>query len=760
MKQATAKTVSRKRPLKGHIKEACWIAADPDIATPRISRRFTLAEAPTAAVIEVTGLGYFELYCNDCRVGNDVFVPAASDYCKRDLSSLTYPINDTFTHRTYYLKYDVTDLLQAGENTLEIVLGNGWFRQTERIAEGRMSYGEALCAIYAVTVQTADGKETVLLSDGSERCTPTDIVSSNLFLGEHRIFGSAANAPSRAVQKIEMDTILTEQKCPPDRIIRTIAPTLLWERAGVRLYDAGEVVSGWALLHVKDAFAKITVRYSEELNADGQPDYGSTGGHHVCAGGEHQIQRDIFETNGGELALYPHFSWHAFRYFTVESEGTPLGDCLQTLCVEVVHSDVAETSSFESDSEALNWLYDAYIRTQLDNMHGSFPSDCPHRERLGYTGDGQVTCDAAMLLLDSRSFYEKWIRDILDCQCVETGHVQHTAPFMGGGGGPCGWGGAIVEVPYQYYRHFGGTDKLLQWYPAMRKYISYILSRCENDLVVREEEGGWCLGDWASMGKMTLPEPYVNSCLFLRFLREMGEIARLLGLNADSDTYAAHFARVRDAVIRTYYNEQTGSFCDGTQAADAFALDVDIAPDGRALGNLTAYYRSLGYLDTGFIGTDLLFDVLFRAGETDLAYALLTTEQMGGYLWMKRQGATTIYEYLNGACSHCHPMFGSPVKFLFRHMLGICKHFITEIPRVEERIRIAPMIPRAARHMSGSIATAQGDISVSWKREGESIEINVGVPEGIRATFAFGGMETELHPGESCFVFHGRNTDL
>ena len=190
------------------------------------------------------------------------------------------------------------------------------------------------------------------------------------------------------------------------------------------------------------------------------------------------------------------------------------------------------------------------------------------------------------------------------------------------------------------------------------------------------------------------------------------------------------------------------------QAADAFALDVDIAPDGRTLDNLKRYYRELGYLDTGFIGTDILFDVLFREGEADLAYDLLTTEQMGGYLWMKRQGATTIYEYLNGAGSHCHPMFGAPVKYLFRHMLGICKHFITEIPRVEERIRIAPMIPRNAGHMSGSIATAQGDISVSWKREGESVEINVGVPEGIRATFAYAGMETELHPGETCFIFH------
>ena len=424
--------------------------------------------------------------------------------------------------------------------------------------------------------------------------------------------------------------------------------------------------------------------------------------------------------------------------------------------MEVVHSDVAITSSFESDSEALNWLYEAYLRTQLDNMHGSIPSDCPHRERLGYTGDGQVACDAAMLMLDTKSFYEKWITDIIDGKDKTTGHVQHTAPFMGGGGSPCGWGGAVIEVPYQYYRHYGGTDKLLLWYPAMRKYVQYILTRCDDGLVTREEEGGWCLGDWASIGEMRLPEPYVNSCLFLRFLRELSEIARLLGLPADAEQYDTLFEEMRQAVIDKYYHADTGDFWDGTQAANAFALDVDIAPDGRTLENLTAYYEQLGYLDTGFIGTDLLFDVLLRNGKIDLAYALMTGDKKGSYLWMKRQGATTLYEYLDGGGSHCHPMFGAPAKYLFRHFLGICKHFITEQPRIEETLRISPMIPRAARSMSGSISTAQGDISVAWHREGEQVEISVGIPEGLRAIFAYGGMETELHPGESTFIFRER----
>ncbi len=739
--------------LRSHIRSAAWIAAPESIETPRIVRHFTLSEEVTRACLEIAGLGYFEAYCNGARIGEDYYVPAVSDYSKRELKNLLYPLKDTFFYRTYYLKYNLAPYLHAGENTLEIVLGNGWFRQRERNVEGDMRYADALRAIYAITAKGASG-ETVVLSDGSELCYETEIRYAELFIGEMHDFVTPVPTVGERVQSVEMKTQLSEQTCPPDRLIRTVTPVLLREEGGVRLYDCGEVVSGFAVLNAKGDAAELTVTYSEELTADGKsinPD--TTGSPHFGAS-RFQIQCDVFRTDGMPRRLAPRFCWHAFRYFTVACEGAQPADCIGSVSVEVVHSDVTITSSFESDHEALNWLYEAYLRTQLDNMHGSIPSDCPHRERLGYTGDGQVTCDAAMLMLDAKSFYEKWITDIIDGQDKTTGHVQHTAPFMGGGGGPCGWGGAIIEVPYQYYRHYGGKDKLLLWYPAMRKYVSYILSRCDGSLVVREEEGGWCLGDWASMDKMRLPEPYVNSCLFLRQLRELAEIACLLGLPADAEQYRARFAEVRDAVIARYYHADSGSFCDGTQAADAFALDVDIAPDeARTISNLSAYYERLGYLDTGFIGTNILFDVLLRHGKVDLAYALMTGEQMGSYLWMKRQGATTLYEYLNGGGSHCHPMFGAPAKYLFRHFLGICKHFITEQPCVEETLRIAPLIPRAAHSMSGSISAVQGDISVCWHRDECGVEISVGVPEGLRATFAYGGMETELHPGETTFHF-------
>ena len=128
-------------------------------------------------------------------------------------------------------------------------------------------------------------------------------------------------------------------------------------------------------------------------------------------------------------------------------------------CVKVVHANVPISSTFSCDNETLNWTYRTFINTMRCNMHTGHPSDCPHLERRGYTGDGQLTCHAVLSVLDAKAFYEKWLQDIADSQDVLSGHIQYTAPYIRSGGGPGGWGCAIVEVPYQLYRHFGNAEK-------------------------------------------------------------------------------------------------------------------------------------------------------------------------------------------------------------------------------------------------------------------------------------------------------------
>lgn len=727
------------------INNAKWIACGKDCECPLIKKTFFL-NAPKSASIDITGLGYFELHINGNRISNDYLVPALSDYQPRDFSKLNYPIFDTLSHRIYYLHYNITQYICSGENTIEILLGNGWYRQNERHGEGVLSFGDQLKAIFAASFVNDDGSIQVVQSDGSETYTPSFITYSNLYIGEIQDARKTDNEEMRQSVTVlpSPDAKLALQKCPPDRIIRTLQPKLINTFGDIKVYDIGENISGWVRIRAKgNSGDKITLRFAENLDESGMLDFLSTGGNHICASGKNQIQTDTFICNGEEGLFEPKFIFHTFRYFEVT------GNTLDLTAV-VLHSDVAVTSSFDSSSEALNWLYSAFIRTQLDNMHGGVPSDCPHRERLGYTGDGQVISNSAMLLLDSKTFYEKWIDDILDCQDVTGGHIQHTAPFMGGGGGPCGWGSAIVVVPYHYYANFGDYDLLNKCYPNMKLWINYIKAHSVDYLVTTEEKDGWCLGDWAALDKMTIPEPFVNTCYFIKSLKMLAEIAAILENPNDAKEYNDYIEQAKKSLTEHYFNYETGSYCDGAQGADAFALDIDLSNDSRTVINLSKKYKELGYFDTGFLGTDILTEVLFRYGCKDVAYDLLTTPKKGGFLWMKEHGATTIWEYFSGIHSHCHPMFGAPTQYLFHYLLGIRQ---TKSSVAFQSIEISPVIPANLNFSSGKIHTTHGEIAVSWIKDGDNVNLSAYIPEQINAVFLYNGSKTVLNSGENKISF-------
>ena len=462
-----------------------WIAADENCQSPVLIRRF-YAKQVVKATLTLTGLGYFEANINGLPVTPYRFLPVASDYEKRDGSKFAYPSHDITVNRIYFYSFDVSSLIKNGDNVLEIQLGNGWYRQTERIAEGDVSYGNCLKAIYRLDV----GEET-FFSDGSETWKESEIRYNNLFHGEIIDPNEPDGQESPVHILPPIKSILCEAIGTPDKAIRTLNPTLLKSENEKKIFDVGENISGVVRVHISSPKGeRVVLRFAELLDENGDLDFRSTGDYFVSRSGKNQIMTDEFVSDGTDRFFEPKFVWHAFRYFDVT------GDFDELEVIEI-HSDCPVTSDFTSDSESLNFLYEAFLRTQLGNMHGSFPSDCPHRERLGYTGDGQLCAPAAMLTLDCREFYRKWIRDILDCQDIN-GHVQHTAPFMGGAGGPGVWGSAIVFVPYSYYLHYGDESILRDCYMPMRKWIEYLSSRCDNGLIVCEEKGGWCLGDWAA----------------------------------------------------------------------------------------------------------------------------------------------------------------------------------------------------------------------------------------------------------------------
>lgn len=671
---------------------AKWIAPDKKTASPIITRNFSATEGENAT-LTITGLGYFEVSLNGKKLGCDLLSPNPTDYEKREFTNILYPCKDTFTHRIYYKTFELSEL--ENKNTLEIHLGGGWYVQDERIAEGEMQYGDRVKCIYSIAFD-----DRTVNSDGSESWRQSEIVFSNIFIGE--IIDPTVQSEERRVIVLDNPkSQLCPEIGPADREIRTVKP----QKIG-NIYDVGENISGYVRIKTKAGYkGTVTLRFSEEIK-EGELDFGSTGHSQVTSSGKQQIMTDKFICDGSERVFQPKFVWHCFRYFDVEGE-------FESAEAVVVHSDVAVTSGFESDSEGCNFLYDAFIRTELDNMHGSFPSDCPHRERLGYTGDGQVTAQTVMLLMDAREFYRKWIRDILDCQDIKSGHIQHTAPFNGGGGGPGGWGSAVIIVPYRFWKVYGEREVLKESYPAMKKWIGYLINHSENNLVVREEEGGWCLGDWSTLEKCTIPEPLVNSYYLVVTLRMMREIAEELGESEEFETLG--FGKLEtdtlNAIKQTYF---TGDF-DKTQGKLVYGADLGIV----SVEECARYYDELGHFDTGIFGTDILCELLFENGYADVFGKLMENDKVGSYLYMKRNNATTIWESWNVWASHCHPMFGGPARQLFTGILGIK----ATSPNFET-YEIKPNLPKNMNYAKGFITTAKGKISVELRRKDGKVEIN------------------------------------
>ncbi len=710
------------------INGASMVLAKKSMETPVIVRKFR-AEGAKHAEIALSSFGFFRLYINGKRVGDEYFLPSNSIYCKRNFESLTYPIKDEFTYRCYYTRYDILPYLNDGDNLLEIMLGNGWYRQTERVAEGDMSFGDALGAIYAIELSDIGGAR-VIQSDGSELCRDSHVLYSNLFHGEviDCTKEGKADHTYQRVEKVSTDTAFCDEISPPDREIRRISPKCIGESNGKRIYDAGENVSGFAVVIPSGAAGeRITVRYAEKISGS-ELDFLSTGSNYISKSGKAQIMEDSFISSGGG-ELEPYFVWHAFRYFEVEGGHSDV-------YVKVIHSDCRVSGRFNSSSAELNWLYDAFVRTQLDNMHGGVPSDCPHRERLGYTGDGQVCAPASMMLLDSKSFYDKWLCDIFDSQDKVSGHVNHTAPFAGGGGGPGGWGMAAITVPYNYYKIFDDISPAKKYYPLMKRWVKYLIRHSECGLLTHEEEGGWCLGDWCTLGQTVIPEEYVNTCLFVRALGFMRELADKLGEHIDTEMFENIADEAKRALVGKYFDESTGSFAGGIQGADAYALCIGLG-DERTLENLKNKYDKLGHFDTGFLGTDILCEVLFANSAENIAYKLISSHDIGGYGYMMDIGATTLYESWQGDGSGCHPMFGAPARMLISAILGISRD-------TAGGCLVAPRIPDGLEYAEGYTEIDGERLSVAWKKENGDIIFDISVPENIKCEFSYKGTSLAL----------------
>lgn len=712
--------------------DARWLCPKSDADAALFRATFENNKAQSAE-ITICGLGYFILYINGERVSDDEFAPAYTDYHNRPDMVLSYPLNDIWSHRIHVMKYDITPFLREGKNVLGVMVGGGFYHQLLRKGEGDVSYGKIkLC--YKIDFE--DG--TSVISDKNTLYKKGFFIKSNLFYGETHDYSRFdrkwntldAETHGWATPDI-VPAPLSEyyiQDCPSDRVVETLKPELVKKFDTYSVYKVERNVTGYPVIYCDGVGERIWYECAEELAPDFNID-------NISVGYNHQRQRFFAITDGSKELYHPYFCWHGFQYFSLSNNAEPVE-------VRVIHSDVKNTSSFECSDETLNWLYKAFINTQESNMHGCIPSDCPHRERLGYTGDGQLTCDAVMTQFDAEAFYKKWIEDIKDCQDKGTGHVQHTAPFAGGGGGPAGWGGAMIIVPYHFYRHYGDVQALKDIYPNMAKFVEYMESRCEHGLVVREEKYGWCLGDWCTPERIAIPEPFVNTTLFIIQLKMLVYLCKVLDI--DTAEYEKLIAEHAEAVKREYADGD-GGFIGGLQGADTFAAECGTG-DRHTIAKLVEKYTDLQQFDTGIFGTYSLLNVLYQSGNGDLATELLSNKNEVSFETMRKAGASTLWENWNGESSHSHPMFGASTLYLFRDILGIKQ---TENSVRYNEVVIEPVFAKCLDYAKGHITTPHGEIAVEWKRDGEKVEIKINLCDGVKAVFKNNGNTQELVAGEN-----------
>jgi alpha-L-rhamnosidase len=688
-----------------------------------------IAAKPISARAYVCGLGFYELCINGERVGDHVLSPNQTNYDHRHLRRLAYPFEDKTSQRTCYVTYDVTSCLQAGRNAVGLILGHGWYNQRDRLAEGYMWYGLPRFILQIEATLPDGSRQTVVSDDSWKLWTSGPIIHNGIFTGEHydarlempgwQLHDYDDSAWSSARLMPAPKGRLTAQYGPPDRVIQTLEPVSRTHRdSEVLELDFGQNLAGWIRLKARGPRGSaVTMRFVE----DGGPSYGQT---------------DVYVPSGREDETWePRFTWHGFRQVRISAPE----EALRNLhCVaKVVHSDVKVAGTFTCSSELFNRILQNCLWSMRSNMHGSVPSDCPHRERVGYTGDwGQVAAETAIFNFDMARFYTKWVHDMADAQNSHTGFVPHSAPFEGGGGGPP-WGSGYVVVPWLIYLYYADRRILADHYAGMQRWIEYLRTRTDqNGIVATEEPGSWNLGEWATPTPLEIPPAFVNTCYYAYVAKIMAQISRVLGKAGES----AYFSRLADdvgqAVNARFFNATHHQYWTGRQGANVFPLAFKLVSPSyekavfdRLIGIIMN--ENAGHFDTGIFGTRFVLDLLTVHNRADMAFTMMNQKTFPSFGWQIDRGATTLWENWNGHGSHNHAMFGSVCAWFYKALAGINPD--PDRPGFQHII-IRPEPVGDLSFVEARYQSLYGEIVSSWSKDINAFSLNVTIPPNCRAT--------------------------
>jgi len=687
----------------------------------------------------ICGLGYYELYINGKKIGNHLLDPGFTAYNKRAL----------------YVTYDVTKFLKKGKNCIGVILGSGWFDAATRDAWGfhLAPWISPPKVIINIVINYSDNTKSVIKSDNSWRLTEGPIIFNSIRSGEiydARQEKDGWNLPGYDDSKWRQVTVvdppggkLVSQLIPPIQATDLITPVSLTEPIkGVYVFDMGVNMSGWVNFKIKGNYGDtIVLFYNEQLNPDGTVLYGP---HAWWTYGKFQTDRYICSGKVYEF-FEPKFTYHGFRY--VQVTGLKKKPTLKDMKGVWVHTNPKRVGEFSCSNQKINKLMDVIIRTQLCNIH-SIPTDCPHREKIGWMGDGLVTMEEAMWNFDMANFYIKWFNDMLDAR-EEDGHIPPIVPNPGwleatsmknNGKVPSfsdpWWGGAIIIIPWNIYRFYGDKRCIEQGFDAMKTYLDWIESRSKDHIV-------WAnLGDWIEpavfTGEKQTPRDQVGTAEYYFLTKMVSKMATLLNKPDDQKKYGALAKAILAKYNETFFNEETGVYSEDSQTAHVLPLAFGMVPPGKEKlvekNLIDIIKKKNNHLSTGFVGTPLMFRLLSDIGCGELAYTMATQEDSPGWFYMLNNGATTIWEVWDALKqvnhSRNHPAFGSIAAWYYNSVAGIRPD--TAGPGFSKFI-IRPDVAGDLTWVKASYNSINGKITSDWELKENELSLKVTIPVNTTA---------------------------
>jgi len=758
------------------------VAGFPAGARPAMLVRgeFELPEAPVVrARMYATAHGIYEVFVNGERIGDAELTPGYTEY--RD--------------RLQVQTYDITERLGPGRNAVGAIVSDGWFRGQVGLPRAHDQWGSELGFLTQVCA-TFDGGATAVAGTGPDwRSTRSEIESADLIAGEAVDLRTVVGGWSEAgFDDSGWDPVtvadhgyenLVASPAPPVRAVGELAPVAVYEVAGGQVFDFAQNINGWVRLrNLGPEGTAITLTHGEALASDGDV----TTAHldvdlpflpaPLPAG---QVDRVVSAGRTGE-GFEPRHTTHGFQYVRVEGHPHSLG--VGDLTGVVVHTDMTRTGWFRCSDERINRLHEACVWSLRGNAC-DIPTDCPTRERAGWTGDWQIFAPTAAFLYDVAGFSTKWLRDLAVEQWA-SGLVANLAPSppseseagpLAGLNGSAGWGDAAVIVPWEIYRAYGDRRLLAEQWPSMVAWLSFVErsaagARHPERAARRAEplpherylwDSGFHWGEWLVPGAdLKGPDEFeafrradkadVATAYFAYSARLMSKIAAVIGRSEDEVRYRDVAERARAAWVAEFVLSD-GRLHPDTQANHVRALAFELVPSAARSGaaaRLVELIRAAhNHLGTGFLATPYLLPVLADTGYVDVAYELLFTDTMPSWLYMIDRGATTVWERWNGIEADGKPYEslnhyskGAVISFLHRYVAGI--RLLDSRGPAYRHFRIEPCPGSGITWAQAQHDSPYGRIESSWRFAGDTFELDVVVPPGTTAEIVLpdGSVET------------------